>query len=274
MIEQGIYTNLSSADYHADKHSLSRSSIKDFNKNPYYYWAMHLNPDRPEKLATPDMIFGSAFHTFILEPHLFNEQYDIEPEKVYLKYHGREAYDEYKAQCEIIANSGKTVLTRDDYDTLEAMKKSLFRDERVRKLLEGGEIEKSLFWQDEHTGIMLKSRPDILHRNMSIDLKTTNDASARGFQYAMADNWYHVQPAMIRDGVRILEGRDIPNALCINIEKKYPYLVSIFCIDETALEAGQKQYKNVLLRMKECIINNCYPDYEIETIALPSWYQV
>ena len=65
MINPGIYADLSNHDYHADKNSLSRTSIKDFYRNPRYYWSMHLNDARPDQEnSTRDMILGSAFHTF------------------------------------------------------------------------------------------------------------------------------------------------------------------------------------------------------------------
>lgn len=271
MISQGIYTDLSSDDYHADKQSLSRSSLKDFKKNPYYYWAMHLSPDKPAHRQTQEMTFGSAFHTFILEPLLFDDEYAVEPEKKMLKYDGEDEYRAYKLECEELARSSKTVLSSDEMETLKAIKAAMLRDPRVMQLIEGAEIEKSFFWEDPASGLMVKARPDILHKRMIVDLKTCADASPQGFQRAMVDGWYHVQAGMIRDAIWTLEGRDIPNAICINVEKKYPYLTSITIIEESAIEVGQAHYKNILLELKSCLINNAWPDYETATIGLPKW---
>jgi len=273
MINPGIYPTMSSEEYHADKGSISRSSLKDFAKNPYYYWAMHLNPDRPMRPKTDEMIFGSAFHTYILENEKFNDEYAIEPRKVLLKDVGEKEYRAYKNECEALALSGKIVLTAQDLYFLMEMKLALHRDPRAMELIKGAEIEKSFFWEDPESGLIVKSRPDVLHKNMIVDLKTCSDASPRGFQAAMVDGWYHVQFGMIRDAVRKLEDRDIPNCICINVEKKYPFLVSIYPIDEAAIEVGQAKYKQLLVDLKHAIVHNDFPEYAIETISLPSWYK-
>ena len=85
MINPGIYTNLSSEEYHGDKASISRSALMDFKRSPYKYWAKHLNPGRPKDESKPSWTIGTAFHTMILEPQLFNNNYFILPEKVLLK---------------------------------------------------------------------------------------------------------------------------------------------------------------------------------------------
>ncbi len=272
-IPPGIYKDLSSEDYHNDKQSLSRSSLKDFDVSPYHYWALHLNPDRPEKKRTDAMIFGSAFHTYILEPHLFKAEYAVEPEKKMLKYDGEEAYRAYKNECEALEKSDKIVLSAKDMWKLVEMKLALHRDPRTMELIRGAEIEKSFFWEDKESGLIVKSRPDILHKNMIVDLKTCSDASPRGFQNAMVSGWYHVQAGMIRDAVRELEGRDIPNCICINVESDYPFHVSIYPIAEEAIETGQREYKELLLNLKECQVKGFWPDHDIQTIGLPTWYK-
>jgi exodeoxyribonuclease VIII len=271
MIETGIYPHLSNEDYHADKASLSRSSIKDFHRSPYYYHAMHLNPDRPKKLATPDMILGSAFHTLVLEPHLFDKEYAIEPKKVLLKDVGRDAYEAYKVTCEHLEKSKLTILTYEELATLNTMSNALSRDPRIEALMNGGEIEKSFFWKDEGSGLIVKARPDLLQSNMIIDLKTIGDAAPNSFQRSMVDGWYHVQGAMIRDAIRTLEDRDISTVINICVEKKYPYCVGIYIIEEEALDAGESKYKDLLLRMKSCIVENEFKDYEVQSIGLPKW---
>jgi PDDEXK-like domain of unknown function (DUF3799) len=270
-IQPGIYPHLSNEDYHADKGSLSRSSIKDFHRNPYYYHAMHLNADRPAKEPTREMILGSAFHTMILETSKFNYEYAIEPEKVLLKDVGRNAYEAYKQQCSLLENSKRIVLAAEELKTLSNMSNAVFNNKHAFELIKNADIEKSFFWKDEKSGLMVKARPDILHPNMIIDLKTIADASPQAFQRSMVDGWYHVQGAMIRDAVRTLENRDISTVINICVEKKYPYCVGIYIIDEQALDIGEAKYKEILLRLSSCIINNEFNDYEISVIGLPAW---
>jgi len=273
MIEPGIYESLTSDEYHGDKASISRSALMDFKKSPRNYWAKHLNPDRPLKNATPAMEFGTAFHTLILEPHLFDAQYFVLPEKVLLKNVGREKYDEYKSIEKEAEETKKTVLSRSDYLKLQAMRTNLIANERAIALIQGAVYESSYFWEDEHTGLIVKSRPDILHANMYVDLKTCADASPHAFQKAMASGGYHIQAAMVFDGVHKLESRRLSACINICVETDYPHSIGIYIIDESALNVGHSEYKNLLLQLKSAIVHNEFEDYQIETISLPAWYK-
>ena len=271
-MSEGVYTDLSSEAYHGDKESISRSALMDFNKCPRKYWAKHLNPDRPEEEAKPSWVFGTAFHTLILEPHLFDATYFIMPEKVLLKNVGREAYDLYKKiEKEAESCESKVVLAWNDYECLLAMRDALYSNYRVKGLIEGAIYESSYFWKDPHSGLMLKSRPDILHSNMYVDLKTIDDASPENFQREMVKYGYHIQAALVKDGVKQVENRDLSACINICVEKTYPHLPAIYIIDDFALEAGHVKYKQLCLDLKNARETNEYSDYGIQTISLPKW---
>jgi hypothetical protein len=271
MIETGCYPTLPNETYHAMKSHLSRSSIMDYDKCPYTYWAKHINPDRPQKDATPQMELGTAFHTLILEPERFDQEYVMKPAQVLLKDVGREAYDKYKGVIDYIEKSGQKVLSFDDWHNLMAMKARLESNEQAMEAIRDARIEHSFFWQDEHSGLLLKCRPDILHSNMIVDLKTCSDASPRAYQSEMVKYGYHVQGAMIRDGVEAVEGHRISNVINICVETKYPHNMAIYIIDEHAIDEGEVKYKNILLDLKNAIGHNTYQDYGIQTIGLPRW---
>lgn len=268
---RACYKDLSNEDYHAIKSYVSRSVLMDFMRSPHYYFWNHEAIDKPKKEETDAMIFGSAFHTIVLEPLEFWNRYTVEPEKVLLKDVGRTKYEEYKTQCEEIDKSNKIRLPLNTFQKLNDMNSILHMHPKILELLIGGINESSYFWQDENTGTLLKCRPDILHENMIIDLKTCADASPRGFQSAMVAGGYHIQGAMIRDGVRAITGRDITNFICIAIEKTYPYTTGIYIVDEFALEVGQEKYKQALVDLKIAKETNNFPDYGIQTISLPKW---
>lgn len=269
----GCYTELSNENYHAIKSYLSRSALMDYARSPYTYWAKHLNPDRPnQEKNTPAINLGKAFHTMMLEPHLFEKSFYVLPEKVLLKNVGKEAYEAYKkAEEEGTSFKDKVVLTRNDYELLLAMQARFNSNGRAKELIEGALYELSFFWQDEHSRLMLKARPDILHENMIVDLKTCSDASPRAYQAEMVRYGYHIQGAMIRDAVEAIEGRRINNVINICIETKYPYNMAIYIIDEFAIDEGQIKYKNILLEMKRALEENSFSDYGIQTISLPKW---
>lgn len=267
----GVFKNISNEDYHSRKEFISRSAIMDFMKSPYHYWAKHINPNRPVMEQTPSMMLGSAFHAMMLEPDLFRENYTLKPQKMLLKDVGREAYEEYKLLCENLEKGNKFVLEPADYNTLVNMEAKFLLNEQALQLIRDGRIENSFFWQDEHSGLFLKARPDVLHENMIVDLKTCSDASPRAYQSEMVKYGYHVQGAMIRDAVEVIEGRRINNVINICIETKYPYAIGIYIIDEFALDEGKAKYKQACLDIKNAIVHNKYDDFGIQTISLPKW---
>lgn len=271
MIECGIYKDLSSDNYHNDKSSISRSSLLDFSRSPYFYWANHINPDRPPKESTDAMEFGSAFHTMILEPELFNENYVVKPEAVLLKDVGREAYDNYKAHVEKLALTNKIILSSQDYSTLVAMQVAVYSNEDAKGLLEGAIYEQSYFWKDKATGLMLKCRPDILHANMIVDLKTVASAEERVMQREVFDRGYDTQAAMMRDGIFETTGKRIDNFILLCVEKKYPFCIGIYILDEEVINRAETRYKDLLVELKKCKETNEWPSYPIATISLPKW---
>lgn len=270
-IKPGIYTTLSSEEYHSHKESISRSALMDFMRSAYTYWAKHLNADRQKRDATPQMELGTSFHTLILEPQRFDEEYVMKPEPVLLKNVGREAYEAYKNVVSYLENTDKKVLSADDWKNLMAMRDKLHSNKEVVELLANARIENSFFWQDKESGLLLKARPDALHENIILDLKTTFDASPRAFQNDMVKGGYHIQFAMIRNAVEALEGRRIENFINIVIENKYPYNMAIYIVDEAAVDVGQEKYKQALIELKEAKETNYYADYGIQTISLPKW---
>lgn len=270
-IELGLHTNLDSEKYHADKSTLSRSALMDFDHSSYHYWATHLNPKRPKKEPTNAMIMGSAFHCMILEPETFNDRYAIMPEPVLLKEVGKEQYQLYKELMAQTEESGKTVLPYGMYVDLGKMLDAFQKNSIGLGLIKDARIEHSFFWQDKHSGLILKCRPDALHSNIIVDLKTTSDASPKAFQNEMVRYGYHVQGAMIRDAVEIIEGNRIEKVINVVIETKYPYAMGIYIIDEFALDEGHRKYKQICLDLKAALEQQVWIDYGVQTISLPKW---
>lgn len=278
-MKPGIYVDLSNEQYHNHKESISRSALMDFAISPYTYWAKHLNPNRPKKEPTTQMQLGSAFHTYCLEPSKFWEIYNVELEHFTLKHltelFGKEKakhlFNEQKITESLIEKENKIIITHKEYHAMKNMLDKITCNDYAIKLLTNARIENSFFWVDEDSGLLLKARPDILHENMIVDLKTCADASPRGFQRAMVEGGNHIQGAMIRDAVEKLEGRRINTVINICIENKYPHNMGIYIIDEEAIDAGHMKYKQLCLDMKEAFISNTFTDYGVQQIGLPKW---
>lgn len=295
----GIFKDLSNDDYHANTKAVSRSGLWDFKKTPAKYWNNYLNPQRQKKESTPDMEFGSAFHTFVLEPELFDQQYfvkdyvlpeiEVKPLKgdLQLKYgkeRGHNLYEEAKKREteqkaerdrileEFYANSaGKVILTADQMQKLILMRQSVLNHPQAAALITGGAIEHSLFWDDPHTGVSCKTRPDIWHENMTGDLKTVKAGDERSFISSVVNYGYHLQSAMNREGIYHNTGKDIKTHTFICVEKEWPYLTSVYILSQTALDSAHIMFKNILTDFRKCQDENIWPGYQTAEIDLPAW---
>lgn len=298
-MQLGIYTDLSNEQYHADTTAVSRSGLLDFMKAPARYWNNYLNPLRQPKEQTPEMMFGSAFHTLVLEPHLFDKQYCVKDMKLPEPYEkplkrdlqaqfgdkvGAEMYEEAKAKeaqykaskDRILADfsaksAGKVLLTVDQMSTLQFMRDSVLAHDEAKELITGGAAEHSFFWQDPHTGVRCKTRPDYLFDNMTVDLKTTKDASEREFIKSVANYGYHLQSTMNREGIYHTGGNDIKTHTFICVEKEWPYMTAVYILDQSALDHAHEMFKNTLTEFKKCRESNVWKGYETRVISLPSW---
>jgi exodeoxyribonuclease VIII len=272
-MQAGIYTDLDIEKYHSVD-GVSRSGLMEFSRTPAHYWNRYLNPDRPASEPTEAMIFGNAFHTFVLEPHLFEQRYfvnnvqepviDEKPLKKdlqaeYGKELGADMYEEaklyeaeqrrerdhFREQMRIKAE-GKILLSNNQYETLCLMSESLSKHAQGMALIEGGTFEQSIFWNEPHTGELCKTRPDVWHDGFTADLKTIAAADERTFTQALVKHGYHLQAAMNREGIRENTGKDIKSHTFVCVEKTFPFSVAVYILDITALEFAHVKFKKLI----------------------------
>ncbi len=263
----GVFKDLSNDDYHNDRSAISRSGLWEFRKAPAKYWNAYLNPKRPEKRDTADMLFGRAFHTFVLEPHLFDEQFAITPEGMDRRTkQGKLDYEDFLAK-----SIGKASISPDQMAILVDMRQSVLNHPQGSQLIVGGLIEHSIFWEDPHSGVRCKTRPDIWHENMTVDLKTCGSAEEKAFIASVASYGYHWQSAMNREGILNTGGQDIRTHTFLCVEKEWPHLVAVYILDQNALDSAHNMFKNTLLEFKECVSKNEWLGYPTTEISLPPW---
>lgn len=253
--------DITNEEYHASA-GISRSGILRFMECPKKYWYEYLNPFKPERKVTKAMTFGSAFHTYILEPHLFDEQYYVATTADGRTVEGRRIKAEQALKSE-----GKIILDREEFKTLEAMKLTLLQDPKVNYLLDGAAIEKSIYWTDPDTGILCKVRPDIWQSDFVVDLKTA-DTAGRHFRYDFFRRGYHLQLAMIQEGLKHTCGDLIDSFYDLAIEKEAPYCHAIFEISPDVIEQGVIEFKKILVDIEECQTLDTWPSYKKTMIGL------
>ena len=282
----------SDSDYHGDKYHVSASALKRLKKSP-----AHFKEEELEK-ETEALLFGSAYHCFVLEPERFKSDYyifddSIQCEAIIAKGYaeGKEvknvrATKEYKTwkDQEMSFNDGKILLDKYDYERLVAMKERLFKHPYVKMLLSGGINEQSYMGtiETQSGSIPVKIKPDHIneHKKFIVDLKTCFDASLDGFTRAAADMDYQIQAAFYSDIMELVSGDQRRyDFYFIAQEKKPPYAFNLFECGPQFISQGRFEYELLLGLYKHCTDNNYWPGYQvwcqnkygILELKLPPW---
>jgi hypothetical protein len=264
--KDGIY-DISSTEYHSSK-GISRSKLMLFDKSPYHFWYETLSGLAETRESSEDMAIGSAFHTLLLEPDLFESEYAVMPACDRRTTAGKEIYADF------IATSGnKTVLSQDSFTKVNAMASQIKQHEIVTTLLDEARFERSIFWTDKETGIQFKTRPDIWSSKMVVDLKTTKDCTPYRFERSALDNGYYLQAGMAFEACKAI-GKPFEMFVILCCEKKAPYIPAVFMLSDEALQYGIDQFSIYKKRLKECLDTNKWPGYPVIELNVPKYAQI
>lgn len=257
----GIYPSIPEADYHSSPR-IGRSGIMRFLRTPKHYYNDYI-ANKSRDMSSPAILFGKALHCLILEPDQFKSRYVI-AEKVDRR---TSAGKEYWAGLEKFKGS-REIIDEHQYHEICMARDSVLSDKDASEFIKGASYESSIFWNDKDTDVPCKARPDILHHNMIVDLKTTEDASEDAFRYSIKKYGYHVQAAMQLDGYNAINNTNHNNFVIIAVEKSPPYAVAVYLMHEEAIEKGRILYKSALERFRECLDDNVWASYPIQTISI------
>ena len=254
------------AEYHSNS-AISRSSLFQMSRSPAHFkYAMENKEQETDALR-----FGTMFHTFVLEPELFEKNY------VFVDKIGRRT-KEGKALFEEIAESGKQIVTAEEFETISAMRDSIDNNKYAMALLKGKK-EISYYWQDEMTGIECKCRPDCItpigDLNIIVDLKSCTNAETTAFMKDALKFGYDLQSAQYKTGVELIEGKP-HKFVFIAVEKTAPYGLNILEADEIFIRKGYDDFRTYLGMLKHCRDTDNWYSYTGETgrpnvLNLPAW---
>ncbi|NBW18811.1 MAG: hypothetical protein EBR82_63635 [Caulobacteraceae bacterium] len=173
------HEGLSNEDYHHLK-AVSPSQIKILKRSPLHYYDQFLAEDRVKKPPTDAMLKGTALHTAILEPELWDTTIAVPPHSFDRRTRvGKELAAEFERE-----SAGKIVLSPEDADEVRRMADAVRKHPAAGFLLElPGRREASYTWTDPETGLECKTRPDwhSLDGQIVVDVKTAQDASREAF---------------------------------------------------------------------------------------------
>jgi exodeoxyribonuclease VIII len=247
----------SNADYHADP-AVSASHLHAVAASPYHYWSRFINPDRPPSVQTAAMKLGSLTHCAVLEPDQLASRYGIAPDR--RTNAGKAAVAEMEA-------AGIEAVTAPEMEQAMAMAASVRSHQAAAALLRDGKAEQSFWFDDIATGLRCKCRPDWYTGSTIVDLKTTVDASPKGFAKSVAQWRYHVQQS------HYLAGTFAERFVFIAVEKFYPYAVGVYELDADAVQLGDYERRNNLQTIADCRAISEWPGYgnTVQLLSLPKW---
>jgi hypothetical protein len=217
------------------------------------------------------MRLGTALHTHVLELDQWDQQIAVAPQCDRRTKAGKEAFAAFEADA-----AGKTVITAEDAEVVMQMGRSIMRHPGAAMLLGlAGKAETTHMWTDATYGLECKCRPDYLTNDGTIvvDLKTTRDASPRGFRHSITSFRYHVQAGWYLHGIEQFTGKRPDQFIFVCVETTAPYAVAVYAADAEMIERGYQQAMEDLGKLAVCKAADNWPSYsdQIEPISLPDW---
>jgi hypothetical protein len=227
---------------------ISSHWLKDMLDSPADCYRKHIDPQRPIQESTKAMQFGTLVHCLALTPLQFGEEFMIESPHRRSKA-GKARYAELKA-------TGMIVITPDEFDRAQAIVSAMKAHPDAKKLLIGGQKEKTLIQERGRGLLSLKARLDIHHPNQHrvVELKTSYDITR--IETTMQRYRYSLSAAFYRELAHAL------TVVFIFVQTREPFDVAVFELSPLDLQEGREQFTTALQRFDECWLKNEWPEAE------------
>jgi len=295
-MNDGIYTDISIKDYHANKTHYSSTQLKMAKRSLKEFEWYITGKIKPIEGSFLD--FGNAFELALLDKSSFSNEVAIEQDMAWIakamdsdakltkprasKVY-KDAADKFHAENAnkyIISSSGK-----ESYSTIEHMLESCYKDAVIQKLISNTEYQISLFWTDEESGLRMKTRPDICKRkkNVIVNLKTTTDGSPKAFSRDLANYDYPLQACIEITGclkTGLME--QVDSYFWLVVEKEEPYNATVYEFSKEDISWCMDNLRYVINKTKRAIDENLFPGYSdqadnkfgILTGQIPLYYKM
>ncbi|MFC3504836.1 PD-(D/E)XK nuclease-like domain-containing protein [Micromonospora krabiensis] len=260
--EPGIHPDMPEDVYHRDPvpgGSLSSSGARKLLETcpaRFDYERRNPPPSRDE------FDLGKAFHTKVLGTGAETVVCDFRDWKT------KPAQEAKKAAYA----AGKVPLLAHQAADVDAMTDAVRSHPIAGALLSKGDVEQSLFWTDDRTGIWRRARLDLLRTDAIVDLKSCESADGEHVAKAIARYGYHAQADFYLEGARALGLGELP-FLFVFVEKRPPHLIHVVQLGPDELAAGRHLNNRAIDRFAECQRTGVWPGYadDITTISLPPY---
>jgi len=256
-------------EYHASP-GVSHSMLEKFIEDPQWYEGLFISKTIPG-LKTNSLSFGSLVEAYLLEPDNV-----VEISEEVLSVSGSKAgkaWKEFAAE-----NVGKQLVKQDQMSILRRIHLNVIEHRIARKaLLEGDrEIQQSIRWTDEKTGLLLRCRLDVSKPKVTVDLKTAASHKPLDFVRASLRFGYHRQAQMYREGRAALTGEVLPFVFVV-VKNSAPWSVRTFDFhteEEVWLHTAKLENDYYLGLLAKCYETGmwCGPNHgELNSLWYPPW---
>lgn len=255
--------DITNDEYHSCE-GYSKSALVTYRDSPIKFYNEYILKQKELK-ESDDFLLGQLVHTILLEPHKMG-QYIPKPRFDKRTKQGKEdvaKFEEYAKEKNISA------IDVDIYTKATDLAKNVLANSVAATILQDAECEKSIFWQDQDTGLTFKSRPDIIKGSIVADVKTCKDVTEKGFQRSCMDYGYFIQAAMAKVAMQYI-GREFDRFVFICVDKT-SYEVVLYILDEQAIEYGLNQYKFLAGKLAQDLQENDWLKPRIKTLSVPRW---
>lgn len=260
---------ISSADYHADRQFLSSSVLKKIYEDPSQYYKEYILGEAGPSISNQAaLIEGSATHTIILEPHLFNEEFVV--------YEGLrksgEAYDKFVQSME--PTDRRSILSKPQLMRVRSYEKAFYSRPEAAELTKTGFAEQTICAMLH--GVPVKIRCDFIdpERGIIADIKTTGKpASLDIFKETLEGLKYHLSGALYCAVAEQYYGR--PFTFYFQVISKQDLLCDVYKLSESSRRKGDEMVKKACELYKTCLkSNNWNINTEAEVSNEDSGYKI
>lgn len=234
---------------------LSHSALKAFLRSPNHY----LQYVTRQIETTPAMLFGSAFHCYVLERDEFGKRYAVAPKVDKRTKEGKATWNAFSE-----AVTGREIITEDDMNTIVVMQEAMNNFEPARTILAACNS-----FEEERTdtlfGYAFKGIADAVGENFVVDVKTTLDASPEAFMKTAYNMGYHEQAA----AYKLLF--NVERFYWVAVEKNNPHNCAVYMQSERAGRLALTRLQNGIEAFKAWDGRGQSYSNETQILEMPSW---
>jgi hypothetical protein len=248
----------------------SSSGAKALLESPakFRYWQGKVRPPKKE------FDLGHAVHKKVLG--VGADVVEI-PAKL-LSSDGGIRSDDAKAWVQKARDAGQVPMKASEFRPINDAAEAVLKHDKAAALFhQPGHPEVSIMTVDPMTEVPIRARFDYLPfprspRAIGVDLKTSKDASPRGFAKAVYDYSYHLQQEWYRHAYRLATGEEVEFAFVV-VELEPPYLVGYYNLSDAFMEMGRAIGAEARALYAECTRTNTWPGYDdgVVTLEPPFW---